>query len=318
MLSLLLRRACLPLALALPLTVIASSCGDEGPAGESTAESEATGRALVIASPDLAVGKQRLAFVVLENDLPVSEKPVFVRIFRDAATTAPKLVGEVGIPWAPLGAEEDQHGGPEHVQTELSGVYFVNLEFDAPGAWGIGVTVGEKFVAAEEVRVQFSVAAVNVAPALGSKAIPVTNPTSATHPLKQIHTGSEADPNFHSLTVADAITSGRPSVVVFATPSFCRTRTCGPSLQVAMRAEVKFGDDVNFLHLEPYELSTNGLLVEDKDGNPIFQVTKEGLAWRLPTEPWVFVIDAAGLIVARFDGLYALEELEFYLEQLTG
>ena len=38
----------------------------------------------------------------------------------------------------------------------------------------------------------------------------------------------------------------------------------------------------------------------------------------LQTEPWVFVLDQTGYVVARFEGPYTLEELDYTLGQLTG
>ncbi len=167
------------------------------------------------------------------------------------------------------------------------------------------------------MRLTFEVKAESDAPAVGQKVTPVNNPVAGEKPLKQIHTGAEPDRQFHTLSVAKAITSGRPSVVVIATPSFCRTRTCGPALEVATKAQAKFGDRVNFLHIEPYELDADGNLALDGQGNP-FLVAEVGKAWNLQTEPWVFVLDKSGYVLARFEGPYALEELEFALAQLTG
>ena len=293
-----------------------AACGD-GPDSGATATAGKTDRTVVLASSDFAVGKQRLTFVVLNGSVPLTDAPTYVRFFRKADTRSAQLVGGAAIPWVPIGAEEAAHGGPAHEETGLTGIYYVNIEFDEAGVWGLGVTVGDKLDIETEIRVQFTVKQKSEAPAIGEKAIAVTNATERDKPLRQIHTGSDADPRFHSLTVADAITSGKPSVIVFATPSFCRTRTCGPSLQVAIRAEEKYGDRTNFIHIEPYELDDSGNLVNDDKGNS-FKPAKEGTAWRLPTEPWVFVVDKAGRVTARFDGPYAFEELDYSLSQLAA
>ena len=44
------------------------------------------------------------------------------------------------------------------------------------------------------------------------------------------------------------------------------------------------------------------------------QLVEADIAWGLPTEPWVFVVDAKGTVVARFEGVFALEELGAVLE----
>lgn len=300
------------LAIGIVLGMVA--CGD-GARPAPAATPGASERTVVLASSDLAIGKQRLTFVVLDGSVPVTGKTTYVRFFKNADTKNALLVGGAPIPWVPIEAEEAPHADPN--ETTLTGIYYVNVEFDEAGVWGLGVTVGEQLDLPREVRIQFTVKQKTDAPAIGDKAIAVANPTIKEKPLKQIHTGSDADPEFHTMTVAEALASGKPTVVAFATPSFCRTRTCGPSLQVAIRAQAKFGAKVNFVHIEPYELDANGNLVTGDNG-PSFKLVKEATAWRLPTEPWVFVVDKTGTVLARFDGPYTLEELDYSLGQLTG
>ena len=306
-------RLVIPLPLALCALLLFLACGDGKDNANSDKGSELT---TVIATSDLAVGKQRLTFVVLKGDVPVTGKPAFVRIFK-GADKLPRVVAQASIPWVAIGAKEEKHDAVGHDETELTGVYYVNAEFDEPGTWGIGVSLGDKPDEKTEMRVPFTVKPKSEAPSIGDRAIVVNNPVAGEKPLKQIHTGSDEDPQFHSTSIANAISSGKPSVIAFATPSFCRTRTCGPSLQVAIRAQKEFGNRVNFVHVEPYELDVEGNMSKDSKGNQ-FLLSEAGKAWRLPTEPWVFVVNQSGTIVARFEGPYALEELEFVLRQLTA
>lgn len=291
--------------------LVASACGD----GSEESGSEGPAVTAVLGTQDLAVGAQRVSFVVLEGDVPVTNEPAYVRFFKDAKAAQPRLVGEAAVPWVTIGAREEHAG--DHDETELTGVYFVNVEFDEVGAWGIGITRGERYVPEKEIRLAFEVKARATTPSIGSPAIPFAQPTARDKPMKEIHTGSRADPDFHTLTISDALVAGKPSVIVFATPSFCRTRTCGPALDVAQLAAEKFGGRVNFLHIEPYVLDKDGNLAEDAAGNP-FVLAPAGAAWSLPSEPWVFVTDAAGTVAARFEGPYTLEELDYTLTQLTS
>jgi hypothetical protein len=307
-------RAALPiLAGFLAVLVGATACGDGNPEVSTTPAAEE--RTVVIASQDIAVGQGRFTFVVLDRGELVTDQPVYVRFFRNADSPQPTLAGQSVIPWVPIGAEEEH--GDSHTESELTGIYYVNAAFDEAGSWGLGVTLGETYDANSEIRVQFTVKEKTDAPAVGAPAIPVNNPTTADLPLQQIHTGSDADPAFHSMTIGQAITSGKPTVIAFATPSFCRTRTCGPALQVAIELEQKFGSKANFIHVEPYELDASGSLVSGSSGSP-FKLADPAVAWNLPSEPWVFVIDASGTVVARFEGAYTQEELDFYLTQVTA
>ena len=55
--------------------------------------------------------------------------------------------------------------------------------------------------------------------------------TSADFPdLSVISSDPEPDPAMYESSVASAVTSGAPSVIVFATPAFCTSESCGPLL----------------------------------------------------------------------------------------
>lgn len=294
--------------LLIPILASLGACGSDD-AGAPTEDAGPGKYEVAVASGDLAVGPQRMSFVLIKDGKPVAEEVVYVRFFRLPKGASPELAGESAIPFTLLGAEEEVHEG------ELSGVYYANVPFDVAGTWGIGVSVGQKYDEAGEVRVQFEVKEKSQAPRAGDKGIAAKNSTVKDAPFAQIHTGSIKDDGFHTMTIAEAIASGRPSVIVFATPSFCRTATCGPSLQIAIRASARYVDEVNFLHIEPYELTSAGDLISREDGFPKLGPIAE--SWKLPSEPWVFVLDKQGTVVARYEGPYAIEELIYALDQVT-
>ncbi len=305
-------------ALAGLVSLVSLGCGDGSNDPKAPDRSTGAGLSLAITSSDLAVGSQRFAFVALQDDKPVVGDPMFVRFFRVPAQGQPVLVGQAEIPWSPLGiadTKEDHTSGSGHIDTDITGVYFANVEFDTPGTWGVGVTRGKQPDVKNEARVSFEVRSKTQTLAIGAKAIPVDNPTLKNASLKQIDTSPQPDEAFHRLSIAEAIRAGKPSVIAFATPSFCVSRTCGPAMQVVGAAAKKYGDRINVAHIEPYELDASGNLIQttpDERKN-----VEAANLWRLPTEPWVFVVDAGGTVVARFDGPFGLEELDFYLAQLT-
>jgi hypothetical protein len=94
----------------------------------------------------------------------------------------------------------------------------------------------------------------------------------------------------------DEVLGREPLVVIVGSPLLCESRTCGPVLDEVL----SLVDEVpgrRFIHVEPYtELNTISL-------GPIMR------RWNLPSEPWVFVFDAAGIVVARFEGPVNAEEL---------
>jgi len=68
---------------------------------------------------------------------------------------------------------------------------------------------------------------------------------------------------------------------------------------VAAEVEDEYRDQVDFIHMEIY------------NDNEVSKGTRPQVnAFRLPSEPWLFVIDAQGKVVARVEGAFSVEELE--------
>lgn len=99
----------------------------------------------------------------------------------------------------------------------------------------------------------------------------------------------------------------KPVVLVFATPLLCQSRICGPVVDVAMQAQADYGDRVSFIQQEIYKNNR----VDDG-------YTDQVAAWTLPTEPWIFVIDAKGVISERFEGAVSPGELERAVAKVAG
>jgi hypothetical protein len=126
--------------------------------------------------------------------------------------------------------------------------------------------------------------------------------TSAEFPdLSVISSDPDPDPAMYESSVASAITSGGPSVIVFATPAFCTSKTCGPLLDQVKTLRPVY-PDIEFVHVEIYE----DLQVSSPEELTLVTATSE---WGLPSEPWVFVVDASGIVTASFEGAASDAEL---------
>jgi hypothetical protein len=91
----------------------------------------------------------------------------------------------------------------------------------------------------------------------------------------------------------------RPVVLTFATPLLCQSRVCGPVVDVVEEVKAHAPKAVAFIHVEVY------------NDNQVAKGYRPQLtAWRLPTEPWTFVIDRRGRIASRFEGAFSPGELE--------
>jgi len=90
----------------------------------------------------------------------------------------------------------------------------------------------------------------------------------------------------------------KPVVLLFATPSFCESRLCGPVVDIAEQVREETGDGVAFIHQEVFN-----------ENDPSKGVRPELRAFNLETEPWLFVFDAEGKVSSRFEGAFSAKEL---------
>ena len=134
--------------------------------------------------------------------------------------------------------------------------------------------------------------------------------------LSQISTDPEPVARFYDVSILDAIDAGTPAIIAFVTPSFCQSGTCGPTIE-KVKAVAERHPEVNVVHVEPY-------LMHVKDGYLQPLLSEEGWLqsapwteiWGLRTEPFVVVIDADGLVRAKFEGAVTAEEIEAALAAL--
>jgi len=90
-----------------------------------------------------------------------------------------------------------------------------------------------------------------------------------------------------------------PVALLFATPQLCQSRVCGPVVDVALQLRARYGDQVDFIHQEVYT-----------DNDPNKGLRKPLQEFKLPTEPWLFVVGKDGMITARLEGSFGLDAFE--------
>ena len=110
-------------------------------------------------------------------------------------------------------------------------------------------------------------------------------------------------PELHSTNFADVL-GKRPVVLAFATPQLCQTRVCGPVVDVVAEVRAQ-SEGVEFIAQEIYV---------DNDINK--RVRPQVGEWRLPTEPWTFVIGKDGKVAERFEGAVSVRELQSAVDKL--
>ena len=266
----------------------------------------------VIAASDFAVGINRVPFVLANVDGErIEGADVRVR-FSLLTEDGAHAVAEVDAAYYEIeGVTPHVHeDGLAHEHRAVRGFYVADgVDLDEAGVWQMAIEVTSNPSILVSVGPAFSVGSALRAPGVG-EAVPATeNPTIRdVATFAEISTRLVARDDLHQLSVAQAIAAARPFVVVFASPRFCVTAICGPVTDVVADVQRRYGDRANFIHIEPWEL-----IAARDEGRLIASAAMS--EWRLPSEPWTFVVAADGRVGARFEGLVAGQEIERALNE---
>lgn len=127
-------------------------------------------------------------------------------------------------------------------------------------------------------------------PLLGQQLPPAPTPTvDDTMDFERICTREPDACPFHDVTLEDALASGGPVALLLATPAFCQTDACGPSVDLMIPLADEF-PDITIVHAEVYtEAPSDGAI-------PLAPLPAQ---YQVPWEPSLWVTDASGLIVAE-------------------
>jgi hypothetical protein len=295
-------------ALLASLAVLALACGG----GNGTGITELTA---VVVSSELAVGENRFIVGLLDQDTQeITDADVSFSFYKldGEDQTAKGEAKATALTVEKSYTHTHADGTVETHSAGKTGVYRAYPAFDEPGNWGVEVTAtieGKKF---DPVGAAFTVLAESLSVAVGAQA-----PRSETLTLDDVANITEIDtsedpiPGEHTLSIAQAVTSGKASVIVFATPAFCLSRICGPTKEIVDDLYQQYQDRANFVHVEPYDLE------KARNGEGLFP-NKASVEWGLQSEPWVFVVDREGMVAAKFEGVVTLEELKDTLEPLLA
>lgn len=303
--------------LILALTIACALQPDDPSAAETTTETSGhtielelirgpvseDGTQAIFATPDLGVGENRVAFAIQSPDGLIDAPSATVQSFFE-----------------PADQDANRNGLGEPTQTAFAlfrpfplverGLYVARLSFDRPGAWGIQATTLGEDGSPVRARLFFEVPERPAAPTVGDAA-PLSDSRTLedVESIAQLTTGSLQDADLYRLTIADAARSGKPTVVVMASPAFCVNAVCGPQVEVLSELKGEFAGRANFIHIDLYDNPHE--IQGDLDRAVISPVVRE---WNLPSGEWTFVIDSGGLITDRFEGFSNLDELREALE----
>ena len=261
------------------LALITAACSS------SSAEPELVG---IRASTDTSVGDERFLFAVSEIDGRRRGSPAEAITLVATSLDAPDVAIETDAEFV-------------WVVPDAFGLYRANLPFDRPGLWEIDfeISTGEQ---TQPFLVDVLAAPTTVA--AGESAPLIATPTSNDVPISDLTTDPDPLSSMYAMSLDEAFSNGRQSVVIFATPAYCTSAACGPLLEQTKDAAAQF-DDVDFIHIEVYSGFNEEGFQPDVD-----HLVPAVEAFKLPSEPWIFVIDENGVVKSRLEGVLSSGELE--------
>lgn len=274
--------------------VVLAACGSKGSSGSSSTDStlahdhnDPTELSPAVMSSDLYARPQpqRLAFAMVSKEGYASGGDTSLALAPDPQVPTqfvPTVLHTEGLP-------------PQR------GIYVSDVVLDKAGTWNAIARRGD-----QDLRFAIQVQDKAVAPVEGARAPTAASPTNANHlGMDPICTRSPECP-LHDKSLDALIGKGRPVAVLFATPARCQSQYCGPVLDAFLPLVDQFKDRIDFVHCDIYL------------NNKTEQVSPTVAAWSLPSEPWLFGVDAQGKITKRLDGAMAQDEMLAVLQSLAA
>ena len=271
------------------ILITAISCSQSE---EETQNNSSQNLRMTFAVTDFSIGDNRIAFAILDPQTGV--------IFPKSLEVSTYYLDS-----------ENPNDKIQTLETQLrqwpngKGVYTAEAEFSETGKWGIGINLfyNDEY---HKIATSIIVPEKSQTPFIGSKAPIVETKTSTSiDTVSNITSALEPYMPLYKTSLKESLESQMPTVILFATPAFCKTGTCGPQLDVIKDLSNEWSNKLNFIHSEIY--SNPNEIKGDLSNAKISEAAKE---WNLPSEPWTFVINESGVIISKFEGFATKEEIE--------
>jgi hypothetical protein len=200
----------------------------------------------------------------------------------------------------------------------VSGIYVTTVDFPAAGDWVAHFATAKASQPEERFDFRFQVLEKKRVIVPGDTAPSVETPTIASAgDVSKVSTDTKPDPAFYETSVSVALADHKPFVLIFATPKFCQTSTCGPTLD-KLKPVAAAHPTLTFINVEPYKLKDDGgQLQPDLDAQGQLQTVPASDAYGLISEPYVFVVGGDGIVKASFELIFTPEEIDAALAGLS-
>ena len=254
----------------------------------------------ILATTQLRVGTQRVSFLLATAQTLVKAPVANVTSVFLGDGRAPGEVKQANFHLWPYG---------------VRGAYSTELTFGRPGTWRLDIEV-EGPDGPGQAQVEIEVAKELFIPDVGT--VPPLNPNKTLYTvntIEELSTDYTPDPGLYQMTIAESVISGRPSVIVFATPAFCTSPTCGPQVDTVSELRELHQGEANFIHVELYD---NPEEIQGDLSKAVYHKLVD--VWGLSSNPhwfnesWTFLLGKDGRIAQWFEGFVSLEELDAALQ----
>jgi hypothetical protein len=261
----------------------------------------------VLASSEKLAGQSRLLFVLVDDqNRPIADETLEVEMGFFDLCADPATATEVLTPsfeWGIVGQRA---------------FYVVTPELAQPGPWGAAIAVRDPATGkTTDAKLQFTVSAGGYGPRVGDQAPAVKTPTLADvgGDVRRVSTDTNPVPAFYETSLDAALAAGEPFLLAFVTPAFCKSAQCGPTFDV-VKAAVRTAP-IRVVAVEPYTLAYQDGRLQPVYEEGSFVPVEAANVYGIPTEPWIFVVGADGVIASSFEAVVGDQELVDAIRAVT-
>jgi hypothetical protein len=261
----------------------------------------------VLASSEKLVGPSRLLFALVDDqNHPIANEALEVEIGFFDLCADPGTPTEVLTPafaWGIAGQRA---------------FYVATPTLTEPGPWGAAVAVRDPATGVTTgAKLQFTVAEGGFGPRVGDAAPAVKTLTLADvgGDVRRISTDPAPEPSFYETSLDAALAAKEPFLLAFITPAFCTSAQCGPTIDVVKKA-VKAAP-IRVVAVEPYQMVYRDGRLKPVLRNDSFVPVEAADVYGIPTEPWLFLVGADGVIVGSFEAVVGEQELADAIRAIT-
>lgn len=238
-------------------------------------------------------GMRRLAFGLIDTAQRFAYGPTAVYI---APTQTSPARGPFLAPADPVSVARQYRSAQDAGPDDISAIYSTELPLPHPGVFDV-LTLTRAGGALIASLGEIAVASSTPIPGVGQRPPDISTETlPSVHGDVRLLTTRLPPEQMHSVSF-NHVLGKRPVALLFSTPELCTSRVCGPVTDIMVELQHQFAGRVTFIHQEIYV-----------DNDPSKGLRSQLAAFHLQTEPWLFTINRQGVIAARLEGTFGVNE----------